>query len=285
MKSKLSLTLINIKNMINKMNKVCVVVSEGMRKILNKKYFNTKLINILLILITTFLLITLFIYRQNVLFWAGNKFFGGKVFKTTLYDIDTAQVFFELADDSKDKNIMWLDYQLSRIHFIRGDLTTAISYADKELVNHPNNCRTNYIRGLAYAYQDSDASLDKAIENFERFNTCFPGTWAGHNDLAWFWFRKGNMEKVIGVVEEVSDKYPSNPWIQNTYGTALMNVGRLTEAKKAFEAAKSAADNMTEETWGAAYPGNNPKIYKKGLEEMRKSINNNLDTIKILNKS
>ena len=279
--NKLSPTLINIKNMINRMNKVCVVMSEGMRKILNKKYFNTKLINILLILIAAFLLTTLFIYRQNILFYFGNKFFGEKVFKTTLYDIDTAQTFFELADESKGENIMWLDYQLSRIHFIRGNLTTAIDYADKELAGNPDNCRTHYIRGLAFAYKDTDKDLDNAISDFERFNTCFPGTWAGHNDLAWFWFRKGNMEKVIEVAEEVTNKYPSNPWIQNTYGTALMNVGRYTEAKIALEAAKSYADNMTEAAWGIAYPGNDPSIYKKGLIAMQLSINENLN---ILNK-
>lgn len=262
MKSKISLTLTNTK------------------KILDKKYLNQKLTNTLLILISVFLLITLFFYRQNILFYFGNKFFGGKLYKTTLYDIDMSQAFFELADESKDKNTIWLDYQLSRIHFIRGNLTTAIDYANRELVGHPDNCRTHYIRGLAYAYMDTDTSLDKAISDFEQFNTCFPGTWAGHNDLAWFWFRKGNMEKVISVAEEVTKKYPDNPWIQNTYGTALMNVGRYEEAKTALDAAKKTADNMTKEAWGVAYPGNDPSIYDKGLNAMRESINNNLSTLK-----
>lgn len=274
MKSKNILTLANIKNMSKD-------IIFGLREVLNKIYLNQKIINILFVLIFAFLLTTLFIYRQNILFWAGNKFFGGKVYKTTLYDIDIAQTFFELADESKDKNIIWLDYQLSRIHFIRGDLTTAITYADRELMTHPNNCRTHYIRGLANAYRDTNESLDQAISDFEKFNICFPNTWAGHNDLAWFWFRKGNMEKVISVTEEVTKIYPSNPWIQNTYGTALMNLGRLAEAKLAFEAAKKTADNMTEEVWGIAYPGNDPSIYGKGLSAMRKGINENLS---ILNK-
>ena len=260
-------------------NKIKVIINY-IRKLLSKEYSNIKLYDLLIIFIFLSLLSTLFIYKQNILFYFGNKFFGGKVYKTTLYDIDMAQTFFELADESKDKNIMWLDYQLSRIHFIRGDLTTAIAYADRELVTHPDNCRTNYIRGLAYAYQDTESSLDKAIENFERFNMCFPGTWAGHNDLAWFWFRKGNMDKVIEVAEEVTNKYPDNPWIQNTYGTALMNVGRYTEAKMALEAAKKTADNMTEDAWGIAYPGNDPSIYNKGLDAMRKSIDENLAILK-----
>lgn len=255
------------------------VIINYIKKLLNKKYFNQKLSDLLIIFIFLSIMTTLFFYRQNILFALGNQFFGGKIYKTTLYDIDVAQTFFELSDDSKDKNIKWLDYQLSRIHFIRGDLTTAISYADKELITHPDNCRTHYIRGLAYAYRDTNEALDQAINDFETFNICFPGTWAGHNDLAWFWFRKGNMEKVIRVSEEVTGKYPNNPWIQNTYGTALLNVGRYAEAEKALLAAKGAADAMTEEMWGVAYPGNDPRIYSKGLNAMRKSIDDNLKTV------
>lgn len=277
MKSKITFILNNLKKAINN-------IYSYIKKILNKKYFHQKLSNILLILISITLLATLFIYRQNILFTVGNKFFGGKIgtqkYNTTLYDIDWAETFYSLADDSDNKKVMWLNYQLSRIHFIRGNLDVAIKYADKELEIHPTNCRTHYIRGLAYAYMDTEKSLDKAISDFETFNKCFPGTWAGHNDLAWFWFRKGNMEKVIEVAEEVTGKYPDNPWIQNTYGTALMNVGRLAEAKKAFEAAKKSADVMTQSDWGIAYPGNDPSIYSKGLDAMRKSINENL---KILN--
>ena len=88
------------------------------------------------------------------------------------------------------------------------------------------------------------------------------------------------MEKVISVTEEVTKIYPSNPWIQNTYGTALMNVGRLAEAKIAFEAAKLTADSMTEADWGVAYPGNDPSIYGKGLKAMQKSIDDNLQILK-----
>ncbi|MDI9355336.1 MAG: hypothetical protein QM532_04205 [Cyanobium sp. MAG06] len=33
---------------------------------------------------------------------------------------------------------------------------------------------------------------------------------------------------------------------------------------------------MTERDWGVAYPGNDPAIYSKGLEAMKKSINDNL---------
>jgi tetratricopeptide (TPR) repeat protein len=269
-KTKFLYTLLN--------NKPCIFLGDIFYKIVerSRKHFNQKLLKLLFISVFLMFITTLFFYRQNILFSLGNRFFGGKVFNTTLYDIDMAQTFFELADDSDGKNVMWLNYQLSRIHFIRGELDTAVAYANKELETHPTNCRTHYIRGLAYAYMDKDKELNKAVSDFEEFNKCFPLTWAGHNDLAWFWFRKGNMEKVINVAEQVTPLYPNNPWIQNTYGTALINVGRYAEAKKALLAAKETADNMTEDMWGAAYPGNNPSIYGKGLSAMRKSIDDNL---------
>ena len=33
---------------------------------------------------------------------------------------------------------------------------------------------------------------------------------------------------------------------------------------------------MTEEAWGKAYPGNDPRIYKTGLQAMKLSVESNL---------
>ncbi len=228
------------------------------------------LLGVLLMYIVLILGVCLY-FRQSILFYAGSVFFEGR-----LYNVGVAKSLLILADKSDDTKIKWLNYQLARVYFIEGGLSTSIMYANKELQYHPKNCRTHYIRGLAFAYFER---LDAAIADFETFNTCFPLTWAGHNDLAWFWFRKGDMKKVIEVSEKVTSIYPTNPWIQNTYGTALMNVGRYTDAKKALSAAKKSADAMSEKDWGIAYPGNNPRVYKKGLYEMRRSIDSNLELL------
>lgn len=216
------------------------------------------------------------IHRQQLLFSIGDLAFGGKVAHHTFYNLQVAEVFYTLADMSSDTKIPWLNYQISRVNFIKGDFSEAIHFANKELELYPDNCRTHYIRGLTYAYMER---LDAAISDFETFNICFPNTWAGHNDLAWFWFRKGNMQKVVDVIEPSAKKYPTNAWVQNTYGVALMNLGRYKEAEKALLLAQAAAANMTEKDWGIAYPGNDPRVYRKGLDVMRKSIEANLTII------
>lgn len=216
--------------------------------------------------------------RYDVYFFLGNTFFGEKILGHTFYAIDKAEYFFKKANQ-QDTPKKWINYQLARIRFIQGDLSGALYFADRELRLYPDNCRTHYIRGLTYGYEEL---LDEAIADFEIFNSCFPNTWAGHNDLAWFWFKKGDMEKVIMVAGEAITKENNSlsPWLQNTYGTALMNVGRYTEAENALLMAKYLADNMTEESWGNAYPGNDPLIYGEGLYAMRSSINTNLEILR-----
>jgi tetratricopeptide (TPR) repeat protein len=242
-----------------------------------KKYITCKNVGISFFTIFIF---TIFCFRQNIYLFLGNQFFGGRVgygkYYTTTYNIDTAE-YFLLKANSFDKKLIWNNYQLSRINFIKGDLSTAIVYADAELRYFPDNCRTHYIRGLTYGYKND---LDAAIADFEQFNVCYPNSWAGHNDLSWFWFRKGNMQKVIEVVEKVIKNNDTNPWIQNTYGTALMNVGRNVEALAAFEKAKKTAAYMTPVNWGAAYPGNDPAIYEKGLKAMRDTVDKNIEILR-----
>ena len=55
-----------------------------------------------------------------------------------------------------------------------------------------------------------------------------------------------------------------------------MNLGFYEDAYEAFQYAKNNADQLTEEAWGVAYPGNDPRIYETGLNAMRLSIENNL---------
>jgi Flp pilus assembly protein TadD len=205
----------------------------------------------------------------------GGLAFGGKVLGVRFYNLPLTEFFYTRAAKLGEVPL-WANYQLSRVNFIKGDQDTAVKYADKELELHPDNCRTNYVRGLAYAYDDK---LNSAIENFKRFNTCFPGSWAGHNDLAWLYFRQGDYESARRTIEEVVAKFPTNPWIQNSYGVALMNTGDLKTAVYAFAAADRSARAMTEADWGKAYPGNDAKIYGEGLEAMRKTISENMSLL------
>ena len=245
-----------------------------------KKLFSGHIRRSVIVLFVLFIVLDitlLCLYRHRIYYSIGNIAFGGKVLGVTFYNIAIAETFFSKAAESTLED-RWVNYQLSRINFIKGDLQRAIYFANRELELYPDNCRTHYIRGLTYGYMER---LDEAIQDFEVFNTCFPDTWAGHNDLAWFWFRKGDMKKVIEVIEKTIQvgTNAASPWLQNTYGVALMNTGHYVRAENAFLMAKYLANNMTKEDWGKAYPGNDPKIYEQGLNSMRLSIQKNLELL------
>ncbi len=222
------------------------------------------------------LIIFLFFMAPKISVMLGNIFFGQV---PVFYNVTLAQFFFKQAATPFFEEVPPLaNYQLSRTYFIQGKFDDAIYHADKELELYPENCRTHYIRGLTYGYMNN---LNKAIEDFETFNrSCVKDSWAGHNDLAWFYFRKGDIQKMLVTIEPMVTLYETNPWVQNSYGLALLNTGKYKEAAQAFQKAGIIANLMTEKDWGVAYPGNNPKIYQKGLGAMRSSISENYELAK-----
>ena len=122
---------------------------------------------------------------------------------------------------------------------------------------------------------------EEAIEAFGKFIEYKPGSWAARNDRAWLQFRIGDIDGALETVTPVVGDI-NNPWIQNTYGTLLMNKKQYEEAKEAFENAKQSAGGMSEELWGIAYPGNDPRVHGSGLTAMQKSIENNLRILALL---
>lgn len=240
------------------------------------KIIFSKLNIIISVVVGVFLI---FLILPSLSYKTGNFFFG---YSPYTYNVNVAQFFFKKAVSPTFSLLgpipSFANYQLSRTYFIQGNFNKAIEYANKELALYPENCRTYYIRGLTYGYMNK---LDSAIEDFEAFNSiCVKDSWAGHNDLAWLYFRKGDIPKMLSTVEPMVKLYETNPWVQNSYGIALLNLGRYKEARGAFEKANIIANLMTEKEWGIAYPGNNPKIYGKGLEAMRSSILENYDLAK-----
>jgi tetratricopeptide (TPR) repeat protein len=225
------------------------------------------------------LLSTLTIIFASVLFFPsscqrlGNLFFG-KV--PALYNVTLAQFFFERAAYPLFGTAEpYAHYQLSRTHFIQGNLDVAVSEIQKEIEVYPDHVRAYYILGLTYGYQNEE---EKAIEAFSKFIEANPDSWAARNDKAWLQFRLGNITGALLTITPVAQD-TDNPWVQNTYGTLLLNKKRYAEAEEAFLNAKRVTDTMDENTWGQAYPGNDPRIYGTGLNAMKLSIANNLQLL------
>lgn len=203
----------------------------------------------------------------------GNVFFG-KV--PTLYNVTLAQFFFTQSSYPLfGAPASYAHYQLSRTYFIQGNLNAAISEAEKELISYSDHTRTYYILGLTYGYLNQER---KAIDMFSKFIEANPNSWAARNDKAWLQFRIGDIDGALATITPIAYD-TTNPWVQNTYGTLLMNKKDYTNAKVAFLNAQKITNGMTEVSWGVAYPGNDPRIYSLGLKAMKDSIASNLALI------
>lgn len=202
----------------------------------------------------------------------GNIFFGSV---PSLYNVNLSQYFYLYAAHPPiGAAPEFAHYQLSRTYFIQGELEAALDEANAEIALYPENTRTYYILGLTYGYLNNEHA---AIEAFGKFVESNPYSWAARNDKAWLQFRVGDVSGALETIEPVA--FLLNPWVQNTYGTLLLNEGRYAEAREAFLSAQYAASEMSAESWGSAYPGNDPRVYDIGLAAMRESIKNNLALI------
>jgi tetratricopeptide (TPR) repeat protein len=201
-------------------------------------------------------------------YYLGNIFFGNV---SKLYNVEFAQFFYtKSAYPLFGRATQYSHYQLARTYFIQGDLFSTLEEAGTELDLYPGSISAHYLLGLTYGYLNLERM---GIDHFTTFLTLKPSSWAAKNDKAWLQFRIGDIDGALATLEPANDY---NPWTQNTYGTMLLNKGRLVEAKKAFLAAEYAANNTSQTQWGKAYPGNDPRIYPLGLEAMKKIISENI---------
>ncbi len=204
----------------------------------------------------------------TLLLEAGNSYFGhGKT-----YDVKKAQEYFLRATEIR-ADFPEAHYQLGRTYFIQGKFAKALSEIERTIEYAPDFKKAYYMHGLINGYK---GDLDQAILGFEEFIKRDSFNWAGYNDLAWIHFKKGDFEKTRSVAEEGLRHAETNPWLLNIYGTALLNLGEKELAREAFQKASEESARMTPEDWGRAYPGNNPEIYARGLEETRSVIEHNL---------
>ena len=242
---------------------------------INMKFFllkNNKNKIYFFVFIFVVLLLILFIkYFFFLSMRVGNYFFGGGG-----YNLNIAEKAFLLASKDNPPKL-FSNYQLGRINFIKGNFYTAIDYFNEEERIYPENSKVHYMRGLTYGYMGNE---NKGIEEFRKYIEKNPKTWAGRNDMAWLQFRGGDIKGAIETIKPAIEVYSGNPWILNSYGAYLLNDGKYTEALDNFIKAKEVVDKMDYEMWGVAYPGNDPRVYGEGLEQMKKSIDSNISLVK-----
>ena len=134
-----------------------------------------------------------------------------------------------------------------------------------------------YMRGLIYG---TIGSFDKAAKDFKTVLEHGEKHWAVYNDLAWIYFQKGDYLNTEKTAQEGLKYTPDSVWLLISRGVALFNLNKKSEAREILLRAKSQAEFLTEDDWKRAYPGNNPKMAKDGLEQIKKVIEFNLELVK-----
>jgi tetratricopeptide (TPR) repeat protein len=203
----------------------------------------------------------------NAAFSLGNYTFGGGA-----YNISTARISFSVSS-ILNPNLHGAHYQLARIHFIKGDFSRALDEINKELLAYPDFKRSYYVRGLIYGYM---GKYIEAAADFNEFLLWKPNSWAGYNDLAWVYFSSGKYEASRAASLAGLKVDSDNPWLLNSLGVSLLNLGDKKGARESFTKSSQALSSMSSDDWGKAYPGNDPKIYDQGFDQMRLSIKENM---------
>ena len=209
--------------------------------------------------------------NPDVFFTIGENFFGNG----RTYNLVRAEKAYSKAIELR-QDFLEAHYQLGRVYFVQGRFYSALIETETVLRINPEFKKAYYMHGLISGYTNN---YDQAIWGFSEFIKRDAFNWAGYNDLAWIYFRKGDYEKTRDIAKEGLKQAETNPWLHNIYGTALLNLGETQAAKEAFLVAIDETEKLTPQQWGGSYPGNDPRVYEQGLSEMKAAIQHNLMTV------
>jgi len=210
--------------------------------------------------------------RAELALIAGNYYFNS--YGQGVYDRAKAKKYFEKALKF-DPNVPDAWHQLAGIDFIEGNFYVALNKINKQIEIHNDSFMASfYVRGLIQGYI---GNFSQAEQDFKKFLEWDQRNWAAWNDLAWIYFMQGDYKKAQVASLKGLNVDPKNPWLLNSLGVSLLNQNKKAEARELFLEAKTYAEKLSEKDWQRAYPGNNPKSSKQGLEKIKKIIASNLE--------
>ena len=193
------------------------------------------------------------------------------------YDVEAAEYYFRLAEE-RDPRLPYVNHQLARIEFLRGDFIDGLVLINRELeVNPDPSPSTYYIRGLIEGFA---GLYDMAARDYETYLRADPTNWAAINDYAWVLLKAGRSMDALHATARGLSFFPDNPWLLNSNAIALYEEGFLAEAQEQARRALALTLKLTEEDWLLAYPGNDPRVAREGLDALGDSIRANMLAIR-----
>lgn len=194
------------------------------------------------------------------------------------YDFERAAYFFKEAE-KLDPNFHYLNHQLARVAFLRGDFPPALAYINKQIaLEGTSTPNSYYVRGLIEGYA---GQYDAAIRDYGIFLQYAPRNWAAVNDYAWVLLKANRPKEAAEVTGKLLADAPDNPWLLNTNAIANFEIGNMAKAKGAATRAVAEAAKLTEREWLTAYPGNDPGVARAGIATLQKAAQENLHRIEL----
>jgi len=196
------------------------------------------------------------------------------------YDVRRANYFFSEAA-AIDPKYPLVHHELARIAFLSGDFPRALGFINTEFIANPKpDPSSYYVRALIEGYMNDYAS---AAADYETYFKVAPVNWAALNDYSWVLLKLNFPDAAHQALSFGLKQWPDNAWLLANDATALYELGRFSEAATVAKKAVPAVQALTVDDWLIAYPGNDPLIAQTGLDNFKKTTQENL--AKILAKS
>ncbi len=206
----------------------------------------------------------------------GEKHFSAD--NVLYYDIDRAEDFFKLAVAS-NPDLPYVYHELARIHFLRGDFVRALVLINTQIALHGDKTPNSYyIRGLIEGYM---GEYDAAAKDYAHYLKSDPHNWAAVNDYAWVLLKAKRHAEAAAVTDEALMRYPDNPWLLNSNAIAYFELGEYDRALVSAQKAAERVVLVSEREWLTAYPGNDPRIAKQGLDTFKNAVAANVHSIEL----
>jgi tetratricopeptide (TPR) repeat protein len=118
-----------------------------------------------------------------------------------------------------------------------GQHTQAIASLRKQLAINPED--TTAQNNLAFELAESGTDLDQASALAEKAQRKAPNNPGIADTLSWVYVRKGLNDSAIQILNGLVKRYPDAPALRYHLGVALLQKGKLEEAKTQFSMALS----------------------------------------------
>lgn len=191
------------------------------------------------------------------------------------YSIKKAEYFFNEALKI-DPHYLYLQHQLARTAFLKGDFATALARISLEIENNPTATSPYYVRGLIKGFM---GDYESSAIDYETYLKSDPYNWAALNDYAWVLLKAERFAEAAEATEKGLEFFPDNPWLLNSNAIALFELGNVHAAYEQAKKAGASVELISEKDWLLAYPGNDPAIAAVGIASFKKAVADNIHSI------